>query len=244
MGPQHGVGTRGWGRLQGAPGAQDTLLPPPPSCRELGAEQAGAGGAAAALVAGGRGRPGSQRRVRGEGGPAGEQGPAQHHPAQKPGRPPVPARPPRPRSLRLCGFLPDPSALALSSAPSPQAEGGAGEMWGPGFHPDPEHLRGRGRPRRGREPGMEARRAEGKQSGRGCPRVPQREGLWGAGHPRVVTVSGQRQPRAPTLCPAGRPGAPGRPPRGPGAAGGAGPGGPLGLENPRGRHRTSRPAQK
>lgn len=42
---------------------------------------------------------------------------------------------------------------------------------------------------------MEARRAEGDRAGGGAPGVPRREGLWGAGRPRGVTVTGQRQPQ-------------------------------------------------
>nr|XP_019566479.1 PREDICTED: synaptonemal complex central element protein 1-like isoform X1 [Rhinolophus sinicus] len=59
--------------------------------------------------------------------------------------------------------------------------------------------------RSGARDGGQAGRA-GDRTGGGVPRVPQREGLWGAGRPRGLTVTGQRQLRSGSLTPgSGRP---------------------------------------
>lgn len=174
------------GRQAGAPGpAHDA----PPTRREAGAGKAGDGGAAAALAARGPERPGRERRVRGERRTGG--------PRSAPPTPPLlplpegrglrgRGSPPAGASLQSSGLrvsvafslcpLHTPSLFLLSSDPSPQAEGGAGETRGAGPRPDSDHPRGPGR--RGREPGMEARRAETQRAGSGI-RSPSERGVCG-----------------------------------------------------------------
>lgn len=158
--------------------------------------------------------------------------PAQHHRSQKGRLWGWSAGPQCVGSLCLSGFLLDSLDSwslppPLSSAPSPQAEGGAGEIRGSSSHTYPEQLRGRGRQRRGREPGMEARRAERETEGTKVSTEPLRERICGEQAPallpggdgdRAKVAEGQQLDSAPAH----------QEEEGPGAAGGAGPDTPLG----------------